>query len=142
MVISRLRKKSIPVTQLTLDNQPKERVSSYGYLGVTITEDLSWSTHVNEITNNARKHIGLLYRQFYAWSTPVALLQWYKSMVRPHLEYDLQVWNPHLTKHVNQLESVQIFALKVCLKQWNTNYVPALLVLCTDVCIPCKCINI
>ena len=86
MVITRLRKKSTPVPLLTLNNQPLERVSSYKYLGVTITEDLSWSTHVNDITKKARKHVGLLYRQFYAWSTPEALLQLYKSIVRPHLE--------------------------------------------------------
>ena len=52
-----------------------ERVSSYRYLGVKITEDLSWSTHVNKITQKARKHIGLLYHQFCVWSIPEALLQ-------------------------------------------------------------------
>ena len=99
-----------------------ERVSSYKYLGVTITEDLSWSSHINEITKKARKHIGLLYRQFYAWSTPDALLTLYKSVVRPHLEYASQVWSPHLIKHINQLELVQKFALKTCLKQWNSSF--------------------
>ena len=78
MVITRLRKKSILVPLLTLNNQLLERVSS---LGVTITEDLSWSIHVNDITKKARKHVGLLYRQFYAWSTPEALLQLYKSIL-------------------------------------------------------------
>ena len=122
MVISRLRKKSVSVPLLSLNGLPMERVSSYKYLGITITEDLSWSTHINEISRKSRKQIGMLYRQFCAWSTPEALLQLYTSTVRPHLEYASQVWNPHLTKHVNQLEQVQKFALKMCLKQWNLSY--------------------
>ena len=43
MVISRLRKKSVSVPLLSLNGLPMERVSSYKYLGITITEDLSWS---------------------------------------------------------------------------------------------------
>ena len=117
LVISRLRKNSIPVPTLTLNSHPMERVSSYKYLGVTITEDLSWSSHINEITKKARKHIGLLYHQFYAWSTPDALLTLYKSVVRLHLEYASQVWSPHQIKYINQLELVQKFALKTCLNR-------------------------
>ena len=41
LVISRLRKNSIPVPRLTLNSHPMERVSSYKYLGVTIIEDLA-----------------------------------------------------------------------------------------------------
>ena len=121
LVISKLRKNSVPVPTLTLYDQPLERVSSYRYLGVNISEDLTWSTHLNEITSKARKIIGLLYRQFSEWSHPHSLLLLYISLVRPHLEYASQVWSPFLTKHIDQLERIQKFTLKVCFKQWNHN---------------------
>ena len=70
--------------------------------------------------------IGLIYRQFYAWSSQLALLQLYTSLVRPCLEYATQVWNPHLNKDIQNLEKVQKFALKVCCKQWDLNYAEAL----------------
>ena len=44
------------------------------------------------------------------------------TIVRPHLEHAVPAWNPYLSKDINSLESVQRFALKVCLKQWNTPY--------------------
>ena len=37
----------------------------------------------------------------------------YKSLVRPHLEYGMQFWRPHLQKDVNRMESVQRVATKM-----------------------------
>ena len=88
-----------------------------------------WSAHIDEISSKARRIVGLLYCQFYAWSSQ-ALLQLYTSLVRPHLEYTSQVWNPHLIRHTDLLERIQKFALKVCFKQWNSSY-PELLELST-----------
>ena len=126
MVISRLRKKSVPIPPLKVHNNLLERVSSYKYLGVIISDDLTWSTHINEISNKARKIVRLIYHQFYSWSSPQALLQLYISLVRPHLEYASQVWNPYLTRHIDQLEKIQKFARKVCFKQWRSSYMELL----------------
>ena len=46
----------------------------------------------------------------------------YVSLIRPHLEYVVPVWDPHLVKHIDLIERVQKFALKVCTKSWNSTY--------------------
>ena len=97
-------------------------ISINKYLGVILTDDLTWSTHINEVTNKARKIIGLIYRQFYSLSSTPSLLQLYTSLVRPHLEYATQVWDPFLIKDIHKLESVQKFALKMCCKRWDSSY--------------------
>ena len=35
------------------------------------------------------------------------MLQLYKTLVRPHLEYRIQFWSPHYRKDVEALERVQ-----------------------------------
>ena len=46
----------------------------------------------------------------------------YVCLIRPHLEYASQVWNPHLLKDINKIENVQKFALRLCVKQWSQDY--------------------
>ena len=46
----------------------------------------------------------------------------YKLLVRPHLEYAAQIWNPHLVKNITKLEDIQKFALRMCCKNWDAGY--------------------
>ena len=76
MVISKRKSRAIPCQSMMLYNKPMDRVSSYKYLGVTICNDLSWSPHTDKIASKkTRQLIGMLYRRFYKWSSPNALLQ-------------------------------------------------------------------
>ena len=46
--------------------------------------------------------------------------------MRPHLEYASSVWDPYLKKNIEAIEHVQKFALKVCWKDWHSDYVTLL----------------
>ena len=50
------------------------------------------------------------------------LLILYKAFVRPILEHGAPVWDPHLTKDIQAIESVQRFATKICLKNSSMSY--------------------
>ena len=46
----------------TLHNQNLSETDSAKYLGLTITSDLQWNQHINNITNTANSILGLLRR--------------------------------------------------------------------------------
>ena len=89
---------------------------SFRYLGVTLTPSLSWSIHIANVRSKSRKVLGLIFRHFYRFSSPITILRLYSSLVRPILEYCSPVWSPHSISISNSLESVQSFALKLASK--------------------------
>ena len=91
-------------------------------MGVTITSTLSWSEHIHNTARKVRKLLGLLYRQFYGLVNPQQFMKLYSSIVRPHMEYASQVWNPHLNKNIDELENTQKMALRICTRQWDLSY--------------------
>ena len=122
MLISRKRVDSHALPILYVQDVPLPYVSSVKYLGVLISCNLSWSDHVTALNKKARRLIGILYRTFYKHAESSTLVKLYLSNIRPHLEYCSPVWNPHLRKDIDQLERAQKFGLKVCLKDWSSNY--------------------
>ena len=113
MTISRKTKPSTAPFTLRLHNEQLEEVDQFKYLGVILNHNFSWSPHISAICTKAKKILGLLYRRFYNHSSNECIKQLYLSLVRPHLDYAAQVWDPHLQKDVQLLENVQKFALKL-----------------------------
>ena len=74
------------ITSLFLNNDFLEEVSQFKYLGVTITDDLSWSKQVSSVVSKARRILGMIYHKFYRFCGTSTLLRLYKAYVKPHLE--------------------------------------------------------
>ena len=122
MIISRKLHPTLPNTPLLLSNHPLQRVFCYKYLGLLLTDNFSWSQHISSCCSKARQVLGLLYRRFYSFSNQETLKQLYLSLVRPHIEYGCQVWDPHLAKDKKALEDVQKFGLRLASHRWDASY--------------------
>ena len=84
------------------------------FLGVTITDDLSWITHVDNITKKANQRLYMLRLLVRARVSIDKLISIYLCKIRPVVEYACQVWHGSLGKELAyQLESVQRRALRI-----------------------------
>ena len=61
-------------------------VESIKYLGVTITNDLKWNTHISNVCTKANRTLGFLRRNLYSCPPDVKEAA-YKGLVQPVLEY-------------------------------------------------------
>ena len=81
-------------------------VQEYPYLGVTIQNNLKWSSHINKICSKANKTLGLLKRNINKCTRETKEIAYF-SLVRPHLEYASPAWDPHYVKDVRSIEYIQ-----------------------------------
>ena len=104
-----------------------ENVTSAKYLGVTLSKNLSWDIHINNICNKANKILGFLRRNLKIGSTKVKDTA-YKTFVRPILEYACTVWDPYTKDQIDQLEAVQRRAARFVVNRYhNTSSVTAMI---------------
>ena len=80
-------------TVYTLHGQILEVVTSARYLGVDISSDLSWNSHIDRITRNANRTLGYIRRNIKTKNQKVRETA-YNTLVRPQLEYAAPVWDP------------------------------------------------
>ena len=120
MLVSRKRTSSLPPPILYVSGTPLQRVTSVRYLGVELTQDLSWSLHVSHLCAKARQFIGLLYRRFYKHANTATLL----NHLSDHIWNTVQLSGIHTSPRtcIEALEKVQRFALRMCLKNWSFDH--------------------
>ena len=75
-------------------------------LGVTYSDRLKFSPHVDKIVAKASLRAKLILRCFQS-RDPVLLIKAFCDFVRPILEFSFVVWNPLLKQDIEKVESVQ-----------------------------------
>ena len=100
MLISRKRQPPISINGI-----PIQQISSFRYLGVILSQDLSWGYHINQMCLRAKKLFGYLYRGFGQATTKC--LAYLKVLVLPVLSYCSTVWDPHQRCRIDQVERIQ-----------------------------------
>ena len=105
MQITRKRIKKINPSY-NLEGTVLDNLENIKYLGVTITNDLKWNTHVSNICTKANRTLGFLRRNLSPCSQDVKESA-YTGLVRQVLKYGSSVWDPSSILLQEELENVQ-----------------------------------
>jgi len=89
----------------TMFSEPLESTLQHPYLGIILSHNLKWNTHIDYIAAKANSTLGFLRRNLRGACRSIRA-QAYLSIVRPKLEYASSVWDPHKRIHsqTNKLE--------------------------------------
>jgi hypothetical protein len=86
-----------PPPLILVNDGTVERVTSFKLLGLTIANNLSWEEHITTICSKANKRLHYLKLLKRCSVSVDDLLHYYKSIIRPTIEYACPVWQSGLT---------------------------------------------
>ena len=98
-------------SQFTIENDTVQSKPAIKDLGVYVSHDLKWASHINYVYNNAAQYSYQILKTFRSkniWTYKKLLL----TYIRPKLEYNTPVWSPYLKKDVDKIERVQRYFTK------------------------------
>ena len=107
--------------QYHIHNEPLSRVDEFNDLGVTVSYNLSWKTHVRNIVQNANRLLGLIKRTLTNHAPTKSKLLLYNSLIRPSLLYASTVWFPD-KNDLQLIEGIQRRATKFILNDYYSDY--------------------
>ncbi len=110
-----LRRQSREHTPITIDKTPVERVSSFKFLGVHITEDLTWSAHTDAVLKKAHQRLFFLRRLRKFGTSPSILRLFYTCTVESILTGCISAWFGNIVG--GELPSLQDIYTRRCTRK-------------------------
>ena len=96
------------IPNIKIDGRDIAQVCHAKLLGVTISQDLTWNKHVDNIVKKAGKRLYMLYQLKRAGITQKDLVTVYVSVERAVLEYACPVWHTNLPQYLSDnIEVIQ-----------------------------------
>ena len=102
-----------------LGNTILKEVTNNPYLGVTISSDLKWGTHIDNICKRASSTLGFIRRNLHHCPARTRKSA-YVSLVRSTLEYGAIIWDPFLKSDIVKLEKIQRKAARFINRDYRT----------------------
>ena len=120
------RKKSPSEFHYQLENRTVTEVEKYTYLGVTLTNKLTWTTHISDICSAALKKLWFVRSKLKQAPIRTKMLP-FNAIVRSKLEYAAEIWDPHTKNDILKLERVQRKAVRFIYGKYARKDSPSLL---------------
>ncbi len=92
LIVDFRKRHLLPYTPLMISGTPVERVSSFKYLGVNISEDLTWTTRIQTQVKKARQRLYHLRQLRKFRVSPTILKTFYSGTIESVLTQCISVW--------------------------------------------------
>ena len=99
--------RKLPVADITFNNTNLESVESHKHLGLILSNDLSWTKHIESIVKSVSPLIDVLKKLKYDLDR-TTLETTYFSFIRPKMEYGCQIWDNCSNRDSDMLENLQL----------------------------------
>ena len=113
------------VTQYFMNGVSMDNVDQAKDLGILITTDLNFNSHISGIVSQALQRSSLIFRGFTS-RDPALLRKAFITYIRPLVEYNSVIWNPCKVFLVDHIESVQRSFTKRMPSLSNLSYIDRL----------------
>ena len=86
------KRNNIPDLSIALNNIAITKVDTFNYLGILLDSNLNWKSHTDMLVLKISTLIGVLHRvkKYFPKSILITI---YKSLITPHLNYGLLLWD-------------------------------------------------
>ena len=113
------RKKSPVMYGYTLKGFRLTSESTARYLGIDLSKNLSWNTHINITTKKCNSTLGFLRRNLKIGNEKTKSAAYF-SLVRPKLEHCCSIWNHYAKTQSSKLEMVQRRAARFATNRYHS----------------------
>ena len=88
----------VPTLELKINDSSIDQVSSFNFLGLHINSQLTWQTHIDEISKKMYRVIGLIYKLQYILHQKI-LLSLYNTLILPQINYCILLWGKEVNPY-------------------------------------------
>ena len=112
MIVKRKNNSSHEINFSPIPNNSIQKTEITKFLGITISSDLSWNSHISRVIQKVKPAIGMLYKLRNLVNTST-LLQIYFSLIHSHLSYAIIIWGDAPKTLLINLLKLQKKALRI-----------------------------
>ena len=84
--------RDVTYLNLIINNSIIERVSHFNFLGIMLSYNMTWDTHINHISKKISKATGILYQLKLIYPQRI-LFTLHTTLILQHLQYCLILWD-------------------------------------------------
>ncbi len=112
MVFQNQSKHAICDINVRFGDVPIEKVETIRYLGVMMDHNLSWTSHINNVTNKLSSIAYTMHkiRSFVSETTSQVI---YNSLAKPHLTFCNENWGFTYKKHLKKINVIQKHLIRI-----------------------------